>query len=133
MSFVRFTTSPLSDPGDIWIQFNTFIRSRLPRIKRSNGRIKTVQPNWASGYEQHTFLFEDAVIDLLKASKNQTKKTQLMRCGFNVVNWTLHLSTQRGMERRNYSQIIFEHRSIDEKSFKKCHHYVIILGRPISG
>ena len=37
------------------MQYKTFIRSRLPRIKTSNGKIKTVQPNWASGYERHTF------------------------------------------------------------------------------
>lgn len=115
------------------MQYLTFIKSRLPRIKASNGKIKTVQPNWASGYERHTFLFEHAVIDLLKASKNQTKTAKLMRCGFNVVNRILHLSTQRGMERRNHSQLTFEHLSIDEKSFKKGHHYITVLSHPCSG
>jgi hypothetical protein len=82
---------------------------------------KKVQPNWASGYERHTFLFEQAVIDRFKASKNQTKTAQLIRFGFNIVNRILHLSTERGMKRRNYSQVNFEHLSIDEKSFKKGH------------
>lgn len=115
------------------MQYKTYIRCRLPRIITSSGKVKTVQPNWASGYERHTFLFEHAVIDLLKASKNQTKTAQLMRCGFNIVNRIMHLSTERGMARRNYSEVIFEHVSIDEKSFKKGHHYITVLSHPSSG
>ena len=68
------------------MQYKTFIKCRLPRIKAPNGKVKTVQPSWASGYERHTYLFEHAVIDLLKATKNQTKTALLMRCGFNIVN-----------------------------------------------
>ena len=115
------------------MQYKTYIKCQLPRISTSSGKIKTVQPNWASGYERHTLLFEHAVIDLLKASKNQTKTAQLMRCGFNVVNRIMHLSTERGMKRRNYSQLTFDHLSIDEKSFKKGHHYITVLSHPSSG
>lgn len=100
------------------MQYKTYIKCPLPRIITSEGEVKTVQPNWALGYERHTFLFEHAVIDLLKASKNQTTTAHLMRCGFNIVNRILHLSTERGMKRRNYSQVNFEHLRIDEKSFK---------------
>jgi transposase len=115
------------------MQYKTYIRSQLPRIITSGGKVKTVQPNWASGYERHTYLFEHAVIDLLKASKNQTKTAQLMRCGFNVVNRIMHLSVRRGMDRRNYSELTFDHLSIDEKSFKKGHHYITVLSHPGSG
>lgn len=112
------------------MQYKTYITCELPRIITSEGKVKTVQPNWASGYERHTFLFEHAVIDLLKASKNQTKTAQLMRCGFNVVNRIMHLSTQRGMARRNYSALVFDQLSIDEKSFKKGHQYITVLSHP---
>lgn len=115
------------------MQYKTYIKCRLPRVKTSEGKIKTVQPNWASGYERHTFLFEAAAIDLLKASKNQTKTAELLRCGFNVVNRILHLSTERGMRRRNYSQLAFPHLSIDEKSFRKGHQYITVLSHPASG
>jgi transposase len=115
------------------MQYKTYISCRLPRIITSEGKVKTVQPNWASGYERHTYLFEHAVIDLLKASKNQTKTAQLMRCGFNVVNRIMHLSVKRGMDRRNYSELTFDHLSIDEKSFKKGHHYITVLSHPASG
>jgi transposase len=115
------------------MQYKTFIKCQLPRIKTSKGAIKTVQPNWASGYERHTYLFEHAVIDLLLASKNQTKTAHIMRCGFNVVNRIIHLSTTRGMDRRNYSKVAFGQLSIDEKSFKKGHKYITVLSHPDSG
>jgi transposase len=115
------------------MQYKTYIKCKLPRIIASNGKVKTVQPNWASGYERHTYLFEHAVIDLLKATKNQTKTALLMRCGFNIVNRILHVSTRRGMGRRNYSQVAFDQLSIDEKSFRKGHHYITVLSHPHSG
>jgi transposase len=114
------------------MQYKTYIRCELPRIITSQGKVETVQPNWASGYERHPFLFEHAVIDLLKASKNQTKTAQLMRCGFNVVN-RMHLSTTRGMGRRNYTKLAFDQLSIDEKSFKKGYQYITVLSHPESG
>jgi transposase len=115
------------------MQYQTFIACRLPRIKTKSGAIKTVNPSWASGYERNTYLFEHAVIDLLKACKNQTKTAELMRCSFNVVNRILHLSTERGMQRRSYSELNFDHLSIDEKSFKKGHKYISVLSHPSSG
>lgn len=115
------------------MQYKTYIKCKLPRIIASDGKVKTIQPNWASGYERHTYLFEHAVIDLLKATKNQTKTALLMRCGFNIVNRILHVSTQRGMGRRNYSQVVFDQLSIDEKSFRKGHHYITVLSHPHSG
>lgn len=115
------------------MQYKTYISCRLPRIKTKTGKVKTVKPNWASGYERHTYLFEHAVIDLLKASKNQSKTAELMRCGFNVVNRIIHLSSERGMKRRGLSRHGFEHLSIDEKSFKKGHNYVSVLSHPASG
>jgi len=80
-----------------------------------------------------TYLFEHAVIDLLMASKNQTKTAQIMRCSFNVVNRIIHLSTERGMKRRDVSEMEFNDLSIDEKSFKKGHKYITVLSHPRSG
>lgn len=125
-------------PERLWrhldtMQYKTFISCMLPRVKLPTGKIKTINPCWASSHERHTFLFEHAVIDLLQATKNQTRTAELMRCGFNVVNRIIHLSTKRGMERRKLDSIVFEHLSIDEKSFKKGHQYVTVLSHPASG
>jgi transposase len=115
------------------MQYKTYITCRLPRMRTRSGKVKTVNPCWASGYERHTYLFEHAVIDLLKASKNQTKTAELMRCSFDVVNRIIHLSTERGMSRRALSSVSFDHLSIDEKSFKKGHKYITVLSHPASG
>jgi transposase len=115
------------------MQCKTYIRCQLPRINTSSGKVKTVQPDWASGYKRNSYLFEHAVLDLLKASKNKTKKAQLIRCGLNVVNRIMHLSVKREMNRRNYSELTFDHLSIDEKSFKQGHHCITVLSHPTSG
>jgi len=115
------------------LQFKTYLVCCLPRVKLGNGKVKTVSPPWASGHERHTYLFERVVIDLLKGTKNQTKTSQLMRCGFNVINRIMHLSTERGLRRRNIQLLTPEHLSIDEKSFRKGHHYVSVLSHPASG
>lgn len=125
-------------PERIWrhldtMQYKTYISCSLPRFMNNKGKVKTSVPPWASKNKRHTHLFERLVIDLLKASKNQTKTAEIMRCGFNVVNRIMHASTKRGLSRRNISELEFEHLSIDEKSFKKGHKYVSVLSHPRSG
>ncbi len=114
------------------MQYKTHISCSLPRVKNSQGKVVTILPPWASKHERHTYLFEHAVIDILQATKNQTKTAQLMRCGFNIINRIIHLSTERGLERRP-KDIAFTNLSIDEKSFRKGHHYITVLSSPLSG
>src|SRR5680860_1162601 len=113
------------------MQFKTFINCRVPRVRSSKGT-KTVKVPWADNYERHTYLFERLAIDLLKATRNQTQTAHLLRCGFNVVNRIIHLSTERGMARRP-QDVPYTHLSIDEKSFKKGHDYVTVLSSPNAG
>jgi transposase len=115
------------------MQYKTYISCELPRIKNSQGKVLTIVPPWADKHTRHTHLFEHAIIDLLLATKNQTKTAQLMRCGFNVINRVIHLSTERGLSRRDLSTMDFSRLSLDEKSFKKGHKYVSVLSHPRSG
>ena len=115
------------------MEYKTFISCKLPRIKNSQGNVVTIIPPWADKHTRHTHLFEHAIIDLLLATKNQTKTAKLMRCGFNVINRVIHLSTQRGLSRRDLSNTDFSRLSLDEKSFKKGHKYVSVLSHPRSG
>ncbi|MBS1936273.1 MAG: ISL3 family transposase [Bacteroidetes bacterium] len=115
------------------MQYKTYICCRLPRLRLPTGGVRTVDPGWASSHERHTYLFEQMVIDLLQMSGNQTRTAAFMRCGFNVVNRIIHLSTRRGMERRKLQEHVLENLSIDEKSFKKGHKYITVLSDPRSG
>ena len=135
-----FETCSIYDhaPERVWrhldtMQYKTYIACQLPRVKNSFGKVKTIVAPWASRYERHTYLFEHAAIDLLLATKNQTKTAKLMGCGFDVINRIIHTSSERGLARRNITEMQFEHLSIDEKSFKKGHKYVSVLSHPNSG
>ena len=113
------------------MQFKTFINCRLPRAK-IDGKVKTLSPPWADKHERHSYLFENSVIKLLQATKNQTQTASLLQCRFDLVNRILHRATRRGLERRKETEEVFEHVSIDEKSFQKGHHYATVLSHPES-
>lgn len=113
------------------LQYKTFLRCQVPRVINSEGSILTISVPWANKYDRHTLLFEHAVIDLLKATQNQTRTAELIRCSFSMVNNIIHRSVQRGLERRKLSKV--EHLSIDEKSFRKGHNYITVLSHPTSG
>ncbi len=114
------------------MQFKTFINAKIPRIKQKDGKIERVKTPWAQSEKRHSYLFEIQAIDLLLATKNQTKTAQILRCGFNVVNNIMHSATQRGLERRDTNEI-YKQLSIDEKSFQKGHNYVTVLSDPEKG
>ena len=117
---------------DIW-DYKSYIICRLPRIINEEGQVKTIKIGWADRYDRHTYSFEIKVIDILKATKNQTKTSELLGCSFRLVNSILHQSTERGLQRRNIQIAPIDHISIDEKSFKKGHHYVTVISDPVSG
>lgn len=112
------------------MDYKTYIVCKLPRITNKDGKIRTISPPWASKHDRHTLKFEHKVINLLLATKNQTKTASFMQCGFRTVNSIIHNSTKRGLARRNLSAIEFKNLSIDEKSFKKGHNYVSVLSSP---
>jgi transposase len=114
------------------LQYKTFIKARLPRIKDAKGGINTLEPPWGQLSDRHTYLFERRVIDTLLATRNQTKTSSLLQCCFSLVNRIIHQSTQRGLGRRD-KNAIYGQLSIDEKSFKKGHNYVTVLSDPVTG
>ena len=114
------------------LDYKTYIVCSLPRIKNEEKKVVTMIPPWASKNTRYTHQFEVKVIDILKATQNQTKTAELMNCSFNQVNRILHNSVDRGLERRP-KDVAFSHLSIDEKSFKRNHKYVTVLSSPTSG
>lgn len=109
------------------MQYKTFIVCSLPRIKNRSGKVLTIKCPWADKFERHTNLFEHLAIDILKATKNQTKTAELLRCKFNVINRILHISTERGLERRRENPLAMKRVSLDEKSFQRGHKYITVL------
>ncbi len=115
------------------LHYQTYVRCRIPRVKCKDGKVKQIAIGWANKHDRHSFQFEKKVIDLLLATKNQSKTAQFLGCSFRLVNRILHRCVERGLERRSTDNVPFEHISIDEKSFKKGHKYVTVLSHPRSG
>lgn len=115
------------------LHYQTYVRCRIPRVKCKDGKVKQIAIGWANKHDRHSFQFEKKVIDLLLATKNQSKTAQFLGCSFRLVNRILHRCVERGLERRSTDTVPFEHISIDEKSFKKGHKYVTVLSHPRSG
>lgn len=115
------------------LEYKSYVRCRIPRVKCSDGKIKQVALGWTNKHDRHTYHFEIRVIDLLQITKNQTKTAEFMNCGFRLVNKIMHRSTKRGMQRRVLSKVPFGHISIDEKSFRRGHNYVTVISHPVSG
>ena len=112
------------------LQFKTWIVCRVPRI-RIDGKVRTVDTPWATELDRHTLWFESWVIEVLQATKNQTKTANLLRMGFNQVNRIMHRAVQRGLSRRTLEGIV--DLSLDEKSFRRGHYYVTVLSDPANG
>ena len=87
--------------------------------------MKTIETPWAGASTRFTHAFERWTIDLLKATKNQTKTAKLLRYGFGVINRILHRSVFRGEKRRSLDGIV--HLSVDEKAFQRGHAYATII------
>lgn len=112
------------------LQYKTYIVCRVPRVK-INGKVKTIDTPWARDLDRHTIWFESFVIDVLLATKNQTKTANLLRMGFNQVNRIMHRAVQFGLETRDLDGIT--DLSIDEKSFRSGRNYVTVLSDPKNG
>lgn len=107
------------------LQFKCFIHCRIPRTKSSAGA-RTIKVPWADISSRVTYAFEHLAIDLLKATKNQTNATKLLRCSFDVINRIMHRSASRGLRRRKLGEIA--HVSLDEKSYQRGPKYMTVLG-----
>jgi len=57
------------------LQYKCFIKAKIPRLIGRGGNIKSLDVSWADVGIRHTFLFERFAIDLLLATKNQTKSS----------------------------------------------------------
>jgi len=114
------------------LQYKCFIKAKIPRLMNQDGKIKSLDVPWADTGTRHTLLFEKFAIDVLLATRNQTKSAELLRCGFNVVNNIIHTASARGILRRD-KDIIYNQLSVDEKSHKSNHQYVTVLSCPDTG
>jgi len=108
------------------LQYKCFLHCRIPRVKTSSSKIESISVPWADSRDSYTYLFNDYVIDVLQATRNQSKTSELVKTSFFIVNTIMHNSVKLGLSRRKLEEPI-EHLNIDEKSIGKGHQYASIL------
>ncbi|MCY4216295.1 MAG: ISL3 family transposase [Flavobacteriaceae bacterium] len=108
-----------------------YIHCRVPRVRCSSGKVKSIQVPWADTIHRFTTHFEYWAIDVLLANGNQYKTAQLLRCGAHTISRIMHRAVERGWTRRSLQEL--HHLSIDEKAYKRRHHYATVVSDPETG
>ena len=107
-------------------QMRTMLCCSVPRVNCPDHGVKTISVPWADSSSRFTSHFESFAIELLSATKNQTKTSKLLRISFDSINTIMHKAVQRGLQRRD-SDALIRTLGIDEKSFQRGHKYVTVV------
>ena len=78
-------------------QMKTYLLCSVPRIKCKVHGVKTVKVPWADSSDRATILFERFAINLLLATKNQTKAAEILRVDFKVLHHIMEKAVNRGL------------------------------------
>jgi len=109
--------------------FPCYLTCRVPRVKNSLGEVVSVAVPWANDDQRHTKKFDDHAINVLKATRNQTKAGELLGVSYEKVNKVMLDGVERGLQRRQLHEDQIPHIGIDEKSYKKGHCYATVISQ----
>lgn len=112
-------------------QFKTIIHCRIPRAKCPSHGINTIKVAWAEPHSRFTNMFERFAIDMLQASQNRDKASEILKISWDEINHIMGKAVQRGLQRRQAEPI--DYLGIDEKNFRKGHSYITVLNDLKSG
>lgn len=115
------------------MQYQTWIECSLPRVKGSEGKVKTVKAPWADINQRFTFWFEAMAIQLAQLTKSPTKAAQFLDSSYDVIAGIIRRAVDRGIQRRGEQGLSVNALSIDEKAFRRGHDYVTVVSCPKTG
>jgi len=107
------------------MQFQTIIKSRVPRSDCPDHGAKTIDVPWAGPNSRFTLLFERMAIEVMIAAKSIKEAAKLLRISWDQVHAIQARAVARGLLRREVDEI--SHVGIDEKSFLKGHKYASLM------
>ncbi len=107
------------------MQFQTIIKSRIPRSDCPEHGVKTIDVPWAGPNSHFTLLFERFAIDIMKAAKSIKEAASLLNLSWDQVHLIQARAVERGLSRRDLDEIKYV--GIDEKSFLKGHKYASLM------
>ncbi len=105
-------------------QCQTFLHARLPRTNCPVDGVKQIPAPWAGPRAQFTLRFESQLIDML-AECDVTGVTRLAGTSWDETWGVMARAVARGLARKE--KRVPERLGIDEKSFRKGHHYESIV------
>ncbi len=107
------------------MQFQTIIKSRVPRADCSEHGAKTVNVPWAGPNSRFTLLFERLAVDVMIAAKSIKEAARLLGLSWDQVHHIQERAVERGLARREMDKV--KRVGIDEKSFLKGHKYASLM------
>nr|BFD68991.1 ISL3 family transposase [Bdellovibrio sp. HAGR004] len=107
------------------MQFQTVIKSRVPRSECPDHGVKTISVPWAGPSSRFTLLFERFAIDVMIAAKSIKEAAKLLGLSWDQVHHIQSRAVERGLAHRNLDKI--KNVGIDEKSFLKGHKYALLM------
>jgi transposase len=105
-------------------EYKTFIHCRLPRIRRSDGKVRTIESPWARPSNGFTLLLEAFVMKLLEKEVAMTQIASLLNVHDNRLWRVFSYWVQGAIKNTSCKDIAYL--GIDETSAKKVHKYVSI-------
>jgi transposase len=113
--------------------FTTYLVARVPRVRCEQHGVKTIAVPWSQPHSRFTQAFECLALTVLQSTMVQSKAAALLRLSPAQIHDLMERAVRRGLSRRHArshtgSEPTIEHVSIDEKSFKRGHSFVSVLG-----
>lgn len=108
-----------------FFQHKCFIHANVPRVKQSDGKVKTVQVPWARPGSGFTMLFEAFVMLLIESEMPVNKVAKILNIYPNRV-WTI-FNYWIKKAHKNDSITTIEKLGFDETSVRKGHKYVTTM------
>jgi transposase len=113
------------------MDYKTIVHCRLPRIKTCDGKVHTIEYDWAEAGFSHTKKFEDLCIKAFQATHCQKSAAAFLGISDDKMCGIMHAAVERGLARRDLSNV--REISLDEKSYGKGHQYVTVLTESKTG
>ncbi len=107
------------------MQFETRLRTRVPRADCKSCGVKTTSVPWAGKHSRFTLMFEALAIHVIQACGNVKAAAGLLGLDWDSVHRIMKRAVERGLEHREVESL--QYVGIDEKSFRRGHSYVSLL------
>jgi transposase len=106
-------------------QFQTYLHARIPRVDCPEHGVANVEVPWGAKSSRFTLMMEGLIIDLLLACQNVQSVCDLIGIGWDAVAQVMERAVKRGQKKKVQEPI--RYLGVDEKSFKKGHHYITVV------